>query len=241
MLELQVIDGKDTGKCIRFQQSVVHIGTDPGNDFQLSDSHVSAYHGKFTCNHDAGHYAYCDLQSDGGSRIQTSNINVLLFSHQMPQSLALAGEIKLSIGETVIQCRSVQTDRTKSRCKAPHKVEEISIHSISPTTDTNILQFLLDTSTLLTLRTTHQSVMSHLSQAILQHLPHASHVALWRRDLVKDDFTCVYERSRSNDVTPTIVTQDEFKSALNNQCIELYASDNRNQGNAIVAPLYFKP
>ena len=237
MLQLEVINGKDTGKCIRFQQSVVHIGTDPGNDFQLTDAEVSEYHGKFTCNHEAGHYAYCDLQSKRGSRIKTPANNVLLFSHQMPQSMALAGEILLSVGQTVIQCRPIQNSEAQAETVKPRRVAAISMHGLQPSSDTEILQFLLDTSTLLTSRTTYQSVMLHLSQAILQHLPHANHVALWRRDAVKDIFTCAFERSRNNDVTPSIVTQNELRSALNSRNVELYASGRNKRGNAIVAPL----
>ena len=237
MLQLQVISGKDTGKCIRFQQSVVQIGTDPGNDFQLTDPEVSEYHGKFTCNHDAGHYAYCDLQSDRGSTIQTPTINVRLYSHQMPQSIALAGECYLSVGQTVIQCRPVQADGGKLPHTTPRKVSALSIHALPPSSDAEILQFLLETSTLLTSRTTHQAVMLHLSQAILQYMPHANHVSLWRRDNVKDAFSCTYERSRNNDFTPAIVTQDELKSALNDRSVELYTSGSKKPGYAIVAPL----
>ncbi len=52
MLQLEVIYGRDAGKSMNFQQSVVRIGTDPGNDFQLSDPEVSEHHGKLMCAHE---------------------------------------------------------------------------------------------------------------------------------------------------------------------------------------------
>lgn len=236
MLQLQVIYGKDAGKCLSFQQSAVNIGTDPGNDFRLTDNEVSEYHGRFTCNHDAGHYAYCDLQSLHGSRVQSSTIDVQLYSHQMPQSIALAGDTTLSVGQTVIRCQNVPGKSNSGQNVSMSRKTAISIHALAPSKNVELLGFLLDMSTHLMARTNHQGVMAHVAKSILQQLPKASHVAFWQIDSVRDSFSCVYERARNNGIVPHLLSKDEFLSALNGHNVELYVSKTDDH-QAIVAPL----
>lgn len=236
MLQLQVIYGKDAGKCVRFQQSVVHIGSDPGNDFQLNDDEISEYHGRFTCNQAAGHYAYCDLQSTHGSRVRSASIDVLLYSHQMPQSVAIAGECVISLGQSLIQCSyAVGNPNTPNRVR---RVSALSMHSIPPSDDPDMLSFLLDASLALTAKTTHQAVMSHLAMAILQRLPEAAHVSIWRFDSSRDCFSCIYERSRGNLTTPALLTDADYRNALKSHSVELFVADEPpHVGCALVEPL----
>ena len=104
MLQLQVLNGQDAGKCLSFQQSVVHIGTEIGNDFRVSDAQMSGYHGQIICSRE-GHYSYSDLQSEHGTRVRAQELDVYLHNTQFPQSVALAGDVEFEIGSTIIACQ----------------------------------------------------------------------------------------------------------------------------------------
>ncbi|MBO4349878.1 MAG: FHA domain-containing protein [Proteobacteria bacterium] len=237
MLQLQVIYGKDAGKCVRFQQSVVYIGSDPGNDFQLNDSEISEYHGQFVCNHEAGHYAYCDLQSTRGSRIRSSSLDVELFSHQMPQSVALAGECMLWVGQSMLRC-TYMPGSSLPMPSEKQRVGMLSLHGLPATNDTRLLSFLLDTSTALSMRTSSQNVFTHLVRALMTLMPHATHVAIWRYDSCRDGFTCVYERSKSNTVILSLIRENDFREAIRSRCaFSFCAHKSSNPVASMVAPI----
>ncbi|MBQ9818391.1 MAG: HD domain-containing protein [Proteobacteria bacterium] len=237
MLQLQVIYGKDAGKCVRFHQSIVHIGSDPGNDFQLNDAESSQYHGEITCNHEANHYAYRDLQSDHGTRVRSANIDVMLYSHQMAQSVAIAGECMLHIGQSTLRCTYIPSPESI----VPNTVQCVSslpLHSLPPTNDPDLLSFLLDTSTTLTSKTTYQAVLKHLVIKLEQRIEKATHLAIWRYDSCRDSFSCVMERSRINQSAPSILTEDDYRKAIRMRTVSLFRSDDVTfPGCAVVAPL----
>ena len=233
MLQLQVIYGKDAGKCLNFRQSVVHIGTDSGNDFQLTDNSVSGMHGQFTCNHD-GHYAYCDLQSERGSRVRSASIDVLLYSHQLAQSVPLTGEVLLSIGQSVVRCNMAQdevSDNHNMVCAG-----SISLVTMGAARDVNVMAFLLEMSTALTSKTSQQAVLSYLSQAILQRIVFSVRVTLWRFDSCAGTFSCLYERSRGE--LPSVPSVDHafFQEAIHRRMASLYRSSDPSM-STIVTPL----
>ena len=225
MLQLQVIYGKDAGKCVRFQQSVIRIGSDPGNDFSLNDVEISRHHGRLTCNHGAGHYAYCDMQSERGTRVRSSNLDVNLFSHQMPQSVAIAGDCMLSLGQSMIRCTMLPSAQVTEPSNIK-RVASLQLHSIPDTGDPELLSFLLDLSMTLTKKTTHHSVFQHLAQMLLQHIPEIQHLTFWRFDSTHGDFTCLYERSNADDVLPTLVSSRECREALQTRNATLFEETN---------------
>ena len=237
MLQLQVIYGKDAGKCMRFQQSVVYIGSDPGNDFQLNDSEISEYHGQFVCNHEAGHYAYCDLQSTRGSRIRSSSLDVELFSHQMPQSVALAGECMLWVGQSMLRC-TYMPGASLSIPNQKQRIGMLSLHGLPTTNDAKLLSFLLDTSTALSMRTSSQNVFTHLVRALMTLMPHATHVSIWRYDSCRDGFTSVYERSKSNTVILSLIRENDFREAIRSRsAFSFCTQDQANPVASMVAPI----
>lgn len=233
MLQLQVIHGKNAGKCLCFQQSVVHIGTEIGNDFRIEDAQGSAYHGKFVCSQ--GHYAYCDLQSEHGTRVRASGVDVMLYSRQMPQSVALMGEAHLSIGESEILCRYFEAESAQRY--EFERLDECSLLTLSPTENVSMMQFLLETSMALTAKTTHLSVMSYLSKVILQRLSTAMHVAIWRYEECRESFSCVYERSRGDTISPRLLDQREFSLSLSRRAVVSYRMVADRRVGVVVAPL----
>lgn len=236
MLQLEVIYGRDAGKCMNFQQSVVHIGSDSGNDFQLSDPEISEYHGQFNCNREAGHYAYCDLQSTRGTRVRSTSLDVLLFSHQLAQSVALAGECMLFLGQSMIRCTYLPNIPSEQR--KVFRICSSSLHPQKIVGDVGLLSFLLETSIALTTKTTHEAVILHLSLALMQYLPQTAHIAIWRFDAFRDCFTCIYEKTRQNDLPPSRIGEDEFRKALSMRTASLYAPDQEAEnGCAVVVPL----
>ncbi|MBR4985479.1 MAG: HD domain-containing protein [Proteobacteria bacterium] len=237
MIQLQVIYGRDAGKCGRFQQSVVHIGTDPGNDFQLTDPEVSEYHGQFTNAHEAS-YAYCDMLSARGTRVRSASIDVLLFSHQLPQSVALTGECTLSLGQSVIQCTNIPNAPPDSCGMRIQHTETLPLHTLSPSDDPKLLAFLLDISTALTSKTTYEAVMTHLAQMLMLQIPYLSHLSFWKYDSCQDAFIRSYERARAERITPNIFSPDDFRRVIRSRVSELHQAV-RGQGSLsmIVAPI----
>lgn len=236
MLQLEVIYGKDAGKCMNFQQNVICIGSDSGNDFQLTDAEISEHHGRFTCDHEAGHYAYCDLQSARGTRVRSSSIDVLLYSHQLAQSVALAGECMIFIGQSMIRCSYIPTPISEHRDVSC--IRTLSLHSQKSIEDVDLLSFLLETSVALSTKTTHESVMAHLTLSLMQYLPQASHIIIWRFDAFRDCFTRLYERSRQNEFAPVRIKDEDFREAVKSQNVMLYGTDKQSdRGCAILVPL----
>lgn len=236
MLQLEVIYGKDAGKCMNFQQNVICIGSDNGNDFQLTDAEISEHHGRFTCDHEAGHYSYCDLQSARGTRVRSSSIDVLLFSHQLAQSVALAGECMLFLGQSMIRCSYIPTPINEHRDVSC--IQTTPMHPLKPIEDVELLSFLLETSIALSTKTTHESVLAHLTLALMQYLPQAAHIIIWRFDAFRDCFTRLYERSRQNEFAPVRINDKDFREAIKSQSAYLYCTDkSSDHGCAIMVPL----
>ena len=237
MIQLQVIYGRDAGKCVRFQQSVVHIGTDPGNDFQLTDPEISEYHGQFTNTHESS-YSYCDMLSARGTRVRSANIDVLLFSHQLPQSVALTGECTLSLGQSVVQCTSIPSLPQGSSTVKAQRTETLLLHALPQTTDPQQLAFLLDISTALTTKTTYEAVMTHLSQMLMMHMPYLAHLSFWKYDACQDAFSKSYERNRSEAISPSILKPEDYRRAIRNRSSELHVALGEKTSHwTIVAPL----
>ena len=240
MLQLEVIYGRDAGKCMNFHQSVVHIGADPGNDFQMTDPEISEYHGRFTCNHEASHYAYCDLQSDHGTRVRSSNVDVRLFSQQLAQSVALAGECMLFLGQSMVRC-TYAFEPSESPKRPVQQIKSVSIQELTAPDDVEMLSFLLETATALTTKTTHQPVMSYLTLTLLQRLPQVTHIAIWRHDSFRDSFMCLYERTRQYRTSPSTLGEDDFREAILAKKASLYGFTNENEsddcGCAVIVPL----
>lgn len=233
MLQLQVICGQDAGKCLRFQQSVVHIGSEIGNDFRVIDAEMSEYHGQIFCSRE-GHYSYCDLQSVHGTRVRSASIDVFLYSRQVPQSVALVGIVQLQIGETVIECSyaddvSMSTDITLAHA--------LSMLTLPRSNDVDMMRFLLETSLSLTAKTTHFSVMSYLAQVILQRMALVSHVAIWKLDQCKNGFSCIYERSRGNYATSPLLPDGFLRNTIQHREVALYRVSGDSLVNVIVSPL----
>lgn len=225
---------------MNFHQSVVHIGADPGNDFQMTDPEISEYHGRFTCNHEASHYAYCDLQSNRGTRVRSSSVDVRLFSQQLAQSVALAGECMLFLGQSMVRC--TYTFGPSENAKRPlHLLKSVSIQAKETPDDVDMLSFLLETATALTTKTTHQAVMSYLTLTLLQRLPQATHIAVWRLDSFRDCFTCLYERTRQYRTSPSTLEDDAFREAIKTQNANLYGlvteKCSSDRGCAVIVPL----
>ncbi len=236
MIQLQVIYGKDAGKCVRFQQSVVHIGTDPGNDFQLTDPEISEYHGQFTNTHESS-YSYCDMLSAKGTRVRSANIDVLLFSHQLPQSVALTGECTLSLGQSVLQCTSIPNLLQDGPAAQVQRTETLLLHALPQTTDPQQLAFLLDISTALTTKTTYEAVMTHLSQMLMLHIPYLAHLSFWKFDPCQDSFSRSYERNRADFICPNILKPDDFRRAIHSRSAELHVAQSSKASHwTIVAP-----
>ena len=235
MLQLQVIYGKDAGKCVRFQQSVILIGSDPGNDFSLEDVEISRHHGRLTCNHGAGHYAYCDMQSERGTRVRSSNLDVMLYSHQLPQSVAIAGDCMLTLGQSMIRCTILPSAQISENTNI-EPVTTLSLHTLPTTNDPELLSFLLEISITLTKKTTHHSVLQRYAQLLLQHIPEIQHLTFWRFDPSHDEFSCLYERSNSENVLPTLISSQECLNALRTRTATLF-SDSEKAHTTLVVPV----
>lgn len=234
MLRLEVIYGKDAGKCMQFQQSVVHIGSEIGNDFQLTDPDISGFHGRFTCS-DPSHYAYCDLQSAQGSRIQAASIDIFLYNHQLPQVVSLAGKVVLSIGQSKIRCDLLQ-DAKGENCPIL-KLASRSLSDPLPPPNISLSKFLFQLSLGLMKKVTHQAVMSYLSQAIFNYMPHVTHMAIWRLDEMNDELSCAYERSREGVITSSM-REDLLRAAITEKNAVLYEIEDNGNTDAIVSPLF---
>ncbi|MBQ9395072.1 MAG: FHA domain-containing protein [Proteobacteria bacterium] len=225
---------------MNFHQSVVHIGSDPGNDFQLTDPEISEYHGRFTCNHEASHYAYCDLQSEHGTRVRSSTVDVRLFSQQLAQSVALAGECMLFLGQSMVRC-TYAFGPSENAERQVRQIKSVSMRTLEMSDDVEMLSFLLETATALTTKTTHQPVMSYLTLTLLQRLPQVTHIAIWRHDSFRDSFLCLYERTRQYRTSPSMLGDNAFREAIRTQNASLYGLINEagqdGCGCAVIVPL----
>ena len=233
MLQLLVLNGQDAGKCLSFQQSVVHIGTEIGNDFLVSDAQMSGYHGQIICSRE-GHYSYSDLQSEHGTRVRAQELDVYLHNTQFPQSVALAGDVEFEIGSTIIACQ--YRDELEEAIDI-RRVSSLSLLTLPRSGDVDMMRFLLETSLELTAKTTHQAVMSYLSKVILQRMGLASHIAVWKLDACSNAFSCIYERSRCNYVQTPLLPDELLRDATQHREAILYRIAGTSLINVIVAPL----
>lgn len=233
MLQLQVLSGQDAGKRASFQQSVVHIGTEAGNDFCVSDGLASGYHGRFLRAGDGG-WSYSDLQSANGTRVQSPMSDVYLRNAQISQTVALGSETQLTIGETVLSCR---IGEEIAEGFSAERVIGASILTLPRSNDVGMMRFLLDTSLGLTAKTTHYAVMTYLSKVILQRMGLASHAAVWKLDGVTNGFSCIYERSRSNYARLPVLPDEAMRDALEHRETVLYRVSGPSDSDVIVAPL----
>lgn len=233
MLQLQVLNGQDAGKCLSFQQSVIHIGTEIGNDFRVSDAQMSGYHGQIICSRE-GHYSYSDLQSEHGTRVRAQELDVYLHNTQFPQSVALAGDVEFEIGSTIIACQ--YRDELEEAIDI-RRVSSLSLLTLPRSGDVDMMRFLLETSLELTAKTTHQAVMSYLSKVILQRMGLASHIAVWKLDACSNAFSCIYERSRCNYVQTPLLPDELLRDATQHREAILYRIAGTSLINVIVAPL----
>lgn len=233
MLQLQVLNGQDAGKCLCFQQSVVHIGAEIGNDFRVSDAQMGRYHGQILCSRE-GHYSYCDLQSEHGTRVHAQGLDVYLHNPQFPQSVALTGDVLLEIGQTVIACRicAVACEDVQIR-----RVSSLSLLTLPRSGDVDMMRFLLETSLGLTAKTTHHAVLSYLSKVILQRMGLAAHIAVWKLDACATAFSCIYERSRCNYASSPNLPDELLRDATEHREAILYRVSGSSLANVIVAPL----
>lgn len=234
MLHLQVVYGKDAGKSVVFRQSVVHIGSDSGNDFQLHDDEISEYHGRLS-SLETGHFSYCDLQSETGSRVRSSAMDVSLYSHQMQQSVAIAQECIIQLGKTTLQCTWLP-DEPSTAHSSIKLIKSLPLHDLPEPTDINQLSFLLEMSIALTNKTTYESVMLCLAQALFQHLPHAMHISFWQYDSCRDSFSCAYERTQSQTPFVPVIQDDIRRDSLHHMRAE-YLHTLDKDGNVIASAI----
>ncbi len=102
VIELTVVNGSSPGKTARFDGRRITLGRDRGNDFPISDSFVSSFHGEIRLQPHG--YVYTDLNSRHGTTVSIRDEIVQLNGENNgARSCYLGDGAHIQLGETVLQ------------------------------------------------------------------------------------------------------------------------------------------
>ncbi len=115
MIQMTVVNGPESGKCLKFDGARITLGRNEGNDFSVQDNFVSSWHGEIV--QQKYGYVYYDLKSRHGTTVSLRNQVVKLKDDNTSQSCYLSDGARLQLGQTVVQL-DVQTDGEEPRRSA---------------------------------------------------------------------------------------------------------------------------
>lgn len=213
MLRIEVISGKNTGKCASFNDRVVRIGTAFDNDFQIDDDMADENHGYFAMRPGYDSYYYQDLRSMHGTRLHNQSADLVLLDHQECQKALLSQDVTVYIGRTVLRCICTQSEQVE-RGIEPIEIARILSRDVSCPQDGYEMQALLNCIHDISAANSLNKVYKALIDAISMHIDCVDRVTVWQSDRSYRMFLCSAEYVSSSHEGHMMMGVSQLRAAM---------------------------